>query len=274
MNLGVHLPQYGRAAGPENITRCVRLAEDLGMSDVWVSDHLAVPSARPYPAPYLFEPIITLTWAAAGSTSVGIGTSVLIAAYRRPLHLAKALATLDQLSQGRLVLGVGVGWTREEFDALGVPYQERGLRLDETIEALRACWEERPTNFTGGSFAMVDLQVLPQPTRRVPIWVGGASLAALERAITKGDGWHGMGTPEALAGPIAWLRERRPEASFTISVRTDWDGLATEADVIRRQRDEYAALGVTHVIGVPSQRDGDSWMASVEKLAEIVGTED
>src|ERR1700677_4262538 len=104
MRLGVHLPQFGRAASAGAITRCARQAEDLGLADVWVSDHLAVPTARPYPAPFLFEPIITLTWAAAATTTIGIGTSVLIASYRRPLHLAKALATLDQLAKGRLVL--------------------------------------------------------------------------------------------------------------------------------------------------------------------------
>ena len=271
MRLGIHLPQFGRAAGPDAVTRCARQAEDLGLADVWVSDHLAVPTERPYPAPYLFEPIITLTWAAAATSTVGIGTSVLIAAYRRPLHLAKALATLDQLAKGRLVLGVGVGWTREEFAALGVPYDERGARLDETIDALRACWEERPTNFSGGSFDMVDLQVLPQPTRRVPIWVGGAATAALERALAKGDGWHGLGTPEQLAPSIAWLREHGAPDSFVLSARTDWDGLTTDPDVIRQQLDGYAELGVEHVIGVPNQRDVDSWMKSVEAIAAVVG---
>jgi len=271
MRLGIHLPQFGRAAGPDAITRCARQAEDLGLADVWVSDHLAVPTERPYPAPYLFEPIITLTWAAAATSTIGVGTSVLIAAYRRPLHLAKALATLDQLAEGRLLLGVGAGWTREEFAALGVPYDERGARLDETIDALRACWEERPTNFKGGSFDMVDLQVLPQPTRRVPIWVGGAATAALERALAKGDGWHGLGTPEQIAPSIAWLKEHGAPDSFVLSARTDWDGLTTQADVIRRQLEAYAELGVGHVVGVPNQRDADSWMQSVEAIATVVG---
>ena len=270
MRLGVHLPQYGRAAGPDAITRCARQAEELGLADVWVSDHLAVPTERPYPAPYLFEPIITLTWAAAATSTVGLGTSVLIAAYRRALHLAKALATLDQLAQGRLLLGVGVGWTREEFAALGVPYEERGQRLDETIEALRACWEERPTNFKGGSFDLVDLQVLPQPTRRVPIWVGGASTTALQRALDKGVGWHGLGTPEQLAPSVAWLADHGAPPSFVLSARTDWDGLTTDPDTIRHQLDDYRKLGFDHVVGVPVQRDTDSWMRSVDALATVV----
>jgi probable F420-dependent oxidoreductase len=270
MRLGIHLPQYGRAAGPDAITRCARQAEALGLADVWVSDHLAVPTANPYPAPYLLEPIITLTWAAAATTTIGVGTSVLIASYRRALHLAKALASLDQLAEGRLVLGVGVGWSREEFDALGVPYDERGVRLDETIAALRACWEERPTNFRGGSFSMVDLQVLPQPPRRVPIWVGGESTAALRRALAVGDGWHGLGTPEQLAPSVAWLREHGAGDAFALSARTDWDGLVTDADVVHRQLDEYAELGFEHVVGVPVQRDIDHWMRSVDALATLV----
>lgn len=270
VSLGVHLPQYGRAASAESVARCARQAEELGLSDVWVSDHLAVPAANPYPAPFLFEPIITLTWAAAATTTVGIGTSVLIGGYRRPLHLAKSLATLDVLSGGRLTLGIGVGWTKEEFEGLGVPYEERGARTDEAIDALRACWEERPTNFKGASFEMVDLVVLPQPTRRVPIFVGGSSASAVRRAATKGDGWHGLGTPEALAPVIKAVRELRPEESFTISARTDWDGLATDPDVVRRQLDDYLALGVTHLVGVPSQRDLDSWLRSVEALHQLV----
>ncbi|MGD9797045.1 MAG: TIGR03619 family F420-dependent LLM class oxidoreductase [Acidimicrobiia bacterium] len=270
VSLGVHLPQYGRAAGAEAVSRCARQAEELGLADVWVSDHLAVPAANPYPAPYLFEPIITLTWAAAATTTVGIGTSVLIGGYRRPLHLAKALATLDVLSAGRLTVGIGVGWTKEEFAGLGVPYDERGARTDEAIDALRACWEERPTNFTGASFELVDLVVLPQPTRRVPILVGGSSAAAVQRAASKGDGWHGLGSPEQLAPVAAAVRALRPEPSFVLSARTDWDGLATDADVVRRQLDDYLELGFTHVVGVPAQRDLDSWLRSVEALHAIV----
>jgi probable F420-dependent oxidoreductase len=270
MRFGIHLPQYGRAAGPESITRCARQAEELGLADVWVSDHLAVPAGATYPPAFLFEPIITLTWAAAATTTVGIGTSVLIAAYRRPLHLAKALASLDQLSQGRLLLGVGVGWTEAEFDALGVPFDERGPLLDETIDALRVCWEQRPASFTGRSFRMVDLQVLPQPARRVPVWVGGLAPPALRRAVTRGDGWHGIGTPDQVAVALDWLVAHRPSEDYPLSVRTDWDGLATDHDEIRRQLDRYREMGVDHVIGVPVQRDLDSWLRSVEVLAGLV----
>ncbi len=117
---------------------------------------------------------------------------------------------------------------------------------------------------------MADLQVLPQPTRRVPIWVGGASTSSLERALAKGAGWHGLGTPEQLAPSVAWLRSHGAPESFVLSARTDWDGLATDPDVIRKQLNDYAELGIRHVIGVPTQRDADSWLRSVDALASLV----
>src|SRR3954469_16647610 len=149
VRFGVHLPQYGRVAGPEAITRAARQAEELGFDDVWVSDHLAVPAGAPYPPPFLYEPVVALTWAAAATQRVGLGTSVLVLPYRHPLHLAKELASLDQLSGGRLTVGVGAGWLEGEFDALNVPFAERGSRTDEAIDAMRACWGDQPVDFRG-----------------------------------------------------------------------------------------------------------------------------
>src|SRR5437764_11033209 len=119
VRFGVHLPQYGRAAGPESITRAARQAEELGFDDVWVSDHLAVPTGQQYPPAFLYEPVVALTWAAAATSRVGLGTSVLILPYRHPLHLAKELASLDDLSGGRVVLGAGAGWLKGEVEAHG-----------------------------------------------------------------------------------------------------------------------------------------------------------
>src|SRR5436853_1365858 len=125
MRVGIHLPQFGRASGPHAITAAAKLAEELGFADVWVSDHIVQPAAQDYPSPYLYDPFLTLTWAAAGTSEIGLGTSVVVAPQYHPLWLANATASLDALSEGRLRLAVGVGWSEGEFAALGQDYRTR-----------------------------------------------------------------------------------------------------------------------------------------------------
>jgi probable F420-dependent oxidoreductase len=265
MRFGLHLPQYGRAAGPEAIAQVARRAEEVGYADVWVSDHLAVPADAPYPPGFLFEPVITLTWAAAATTRIGLGTTVLVLPYRHPLHLAKELATLDQLSGGRLILGAAAGWLEGEFDALGVPFAERGPRTDEAIDALRACWGDQPVDFEGRWAQLRQMKVQPQPAHPIRLWVGGASPPALRRAVSRGDGWHGTFMSAADTAPILrQLRDQRPEDSFTLSMRTTWDALEDDHDQIRRDRDAFEAAGLQHLLVTPRQRDVDGWLRSVE----------
>ena len=271
MRLGVHLPQYGRAASGDAVTRAARQAEELGLDDVWVSDHLAVPEGARYPPAFLYEPVVALTWAAAATERVGLGTSVLVLPYRHPLHLAKELATLDRFSGGRLVLGAAAGWLEGEFEALGVPFAERGARTDEALDALRACWEQRPVTFEGPTVRLQAMEVLPQPERRIPIWVGGMSAPARRRAVEKGDGWHGTFTAaEELAPVLRELREARPDESFTLSTRVGWDGLSDDHDELRRQLDAFAEAGLQHLLVSPRQNELDAWLRSVEALADLV----
>ena len=275
MRFGVHLPQYGHASGPEQIRRAAVQAEELGFSDVWVFDHLAVPAGQSYPVAYSYEPIVALTWAAAATNRVGIGTSVLVLPYRHPVFLAKALGSLDLLSGGRLVLGAAGGWLQAEFDALGVPFDQRGSLTEETIDFLRACWDgPQPVTFEGRHVTVRDMRILPQPGRRIPIWVGGSAPPALRRAAERGDGWHGAFVPpEGAAEAVERVRALRRAArgdddSFTVSLRMEWDGLAMEADDLRRNVETLAAAGVDHVMSAPSQRDMDPWLRSVERLWE------
>jgi probable F420-dependent oxidoreductase len=270
MEFGIHLPQFGRAASPASVREAAQHAEALGYADIWVSDHLAIPARAPYPpTAYIHEPIVTLTWAAAATERVGLGTSVLVLPLRHPVELAKMLASLDLMSSGRLIVGAAVGWLEPEFEALGIPFRERGARTDETLALLRACWNDDPVHFEGKTItaSLTDMRTMPQPGRDIPIWIGGRSDAALRRAIEQGDGWHGgHDTPEAVAPLLAKLREGRPEESFALSLRLHWDGLEDDADEMRRLMAEYQALGIQHLLFQPRQRYAEDWHRAVEVL--------
>jgi probable F420-dependent oxidoreductase len=268
MRVGIHLPQIGRKAGPEAIRRAAVQAEELGFADVWTSEHIIVPSRAPYPpSPVFYDPVLTLTWAAACTQRVGLGTSVLVLPMRHPLPLAKELATLQNLSEGRLILGAGVGWLEAEFAALGVPFRERGRRMDEGIAMMRAVWSEDPVSFSARHIPAVidDMRSLPQPVKPIPIWIGGSSQPALERALRL-DGWHGSRvSPEAAAPIVERLRAARPEPEFAISVRYGWDG--TDDGALAARLAGYRASGVGHVLVKPAERALDDWLAAVERVA-------
>ncbi len=140
MDVGIHLPQYGHATGPSSIRRAALHAEALGYAHVWVSDHIVSPITQEYPSPYLYDPLGTLAFAAAITTEIGLGTSVLVAPQRNGLALANTIASLDALSEGRLIVGMGIGWSRPEFVALGMPFDDRSERTDEIIDVLRVAW--------------------------------------------------------------------------------------------------------------------------------------
>jgi probable F420-dependent oxidoreductase len=268
MRFGIHLPQIGRKAGPEAIRRAAEQAEELGFNDVWTSEHIIVPNRAAYPPSAIFyDPVLTLTWAAACTTKVGLGTSVLVLPMRHPLPLAKELATLQNLSEGRLILGAGVGWLEAEFAALGVPFHERGRRMDEGIAMMRAVWSEDPVSFRARWVPALidDMRVLPQPVKPIPIWIGGGSEPALKRAL-RHNGWHGSRvTPEAVTAIVNRLRQTRPEPEFAISVRSSWDG--TDMGALTRRLAGFAAAGVGHVLVEPTERTLDAWLATVERIA-------
>jgi probable F420-dependent oxidoreductase len=270
MQIGIHLPQYGRVAGPQAITRAARHAEQLGFAGVFVSDHIVQPAAQDYPSPYLYDPMVTLTWAAAATERIGLGTSVLVAPQHNPLELANALASLDSLSGGRLTVGVGVGWSEGEFDALGYDFSDRGSRTDEILQVWRTVWRDDPADFDGEHYRFSDLRVLPKPAHDIAIWVGGSGERAWRRGIEHGDGFHLIGvTPEQAQAPIERLRRERPESEFVISLRTGWDPQGMEPDRIRAEREAYQQAGIGYVVAAPWRTDLDDWLRSMEQLADL-----
>jgi len=207
MDFGLVLPSFGHLAQVDNVVSVARAAEDLGYSSVWAAERLLVPvppnqswSRR---NPTAFEPLVSLAYVAALTKRVRLGTSVIILPARNPVLLARAAASLDVLSGGRLELGVGIGWMRQEMEASGVPFGERGRLADEYIAVLRKVWRGKGHR---GRFVQVPPVLFePKPIRgTIPIWVGGNSDAALDRVARLGDGWIPMGTfePKALKAKV------------------------------------------------------------------------
>jgi len=186
MRIGVNVPNFGPGTDPAMLSRWARIVEGLGYDLLMISDHVAVTPdvAEQYPAPF-YEPFTTLSWLAGVTERIRLGTSVLIVPYRHPLLMARMAANLNRFSGGRLVLGVGVGWARQEFDALGVPFERRGRLTDDHLRAMRAAWADEDDYRSGP----------------IPIWVGGNGDAGLRRAIRLGQAWH------PLRMTLPWLRD-------------------------------------------------------------------
>jgi probable F420-dependent oxidoreductase len=270
MRVGIHLPQYGRVASVAAIQRAAQHAESLGFADVWVSDHIVHPAGQSYPSPYLLDPLVTLSWAAAITERIGLGTSVLVLPQHNPLELANMLATIDALSGGRLTIGVGVGWSQREFEALGYDFANRGARTDEIIMLLRTAWRDDPASFHGAHYDFDEIRVVPHPAHVIPIWVGGGSERAYRRGVEHGDGYQIIGvTPEEAKPVIERLRRDRPDPAFTISLRTGWDPQGMEPERIRDELAAFADAGVQHVVSAPWRNNLDDWLRSMDLLAEL-----
>jgi alkanesulfonate monooxygenase SsuD/methylene tetrahydromethanopterin reductase-like flavin-dependent oxidoreductase (luciferase family) len=186
VRIGVNVPNFGPGTSPGVLRSWAQTVQGLGFDLLMVSDHVAVTAdvAEQYPAPF-YEPFTTLAWLAGVTSRIRLGTTVLVVPYRPPLLMARMAANLNDLSGGRLVLGVGVGWARQEFEALGIQFRQRGMLTDDYLRAMRSAWSEEE-DYRGG---------------RIPIWVGGNSGAGVRRAVRLGDAWH------PLRFTMPWLRE-------------------------------------------------------------------
>jgi probable F420-dependent oxidoreductase len=193
LRVGINLINFGPGASPESLARSAELAESLGYHLVMISDHVAITDdvrAR-YPAPF-YDPFTTLGWLAGLTRRIELGTTVIILPYRHPLETARMAANLDRLSRGRFILGIGVGWAEQEFEALGLPFHQRGAISNEYLAAIKTAWTHDVASYHGRFVSFKNVHTGPRPVRapHPPIWVGGASDAALRRAVLYGDAWH------------------------------------------------------------------------------------
>lgn len=254
----------GSTANPENFVRIAQKAEELGFESLWCPEHLAVPLEMHSPYPYsddgrfpgppgvaLHDPLIALAFAAGCTSRIKLGTGVFVLPLRNPLAVAKAVASLDVLSRGRVLFGIGIGWLREEFEAVGMPWEQRAARTREWVAMLKTLWTEEEPSFSGRFHSFPPLGFNPKPTQKPhpPIIFGGESRPGLKRAAELGDGWYGTAyTPESVQAPLQLLREfseaagrRFADLDITVGLHR---GQAPDRDTIVR----FAEAGVHRLI--------------------------
>ncbi len=294
MNFGVWIPNCRHLATPDIIRSAAVRAEQLGYDSVWVSDHVVVPNANVVNfGETVFDPLVTLAVLAGATSRVRLGTTVLIAPYRNAVVTAKMISSLDALSGGRFIFGVGAGWVAAESAALGVPFAERGAMTDEYLEAMRELWTKQSPSFSGRYTQFSGLTFEPKPLQKPhpPIWVGGHSRAALRRAAQFGAAWHPINrSPEELrAGraELARLCEARgravpPPLTLRNDVRIVGPGqsapasthggrvLAGEPAALVDQIAELADCGVGHLVLEFLAADGRELEAQMAAFAERV----
>jgi probable F420-dependent oxidoreductase len=252
MKIGVCSANSGPYTTREMLLHLARLAESTGIESIWVSEHLVLANPRHRPSPMdpedpILDPVTSLAFLAGRTDSVRLGTGIIVLPHRNPLILAKELATVDVLSEGRLIFGIGVGYVRREFEALGTPFEGRGTRLEEFLAAMRAIWTQDHPAYAGRILSFEGVQAHPHPVQQPqpPIVMGGYAPAVMRRTIREASGWFGWGLDlEATAGRLEILRE-------TCAAVPRGDGLGPleititppgDVDVATAKR--YAELGV------------------------------
>ena len=274
---GLHLPIAAQSlsfsqgwesgCGPVEMRRIAEVADRLGYFYLAVSDHVAVPrELTERMSTVWYDTVATLSWCAAVTSQIRLMSYVAILPYRHPLDSAKAYSTVDALSGGRLILGVGTGHAKGEFEALGVDFKKRGRLLNESIDAIAEAFQEEYPRHEGEAFRFADVGMKPRPVQkpRPPIWVGGSSRAAIRRAAERGDGWLPQGPPEmGMDGAIDLLRshraEVRGEARIEIGQNAPWMYVGTPSwdlpegsltgtpEQLAEPLREARALGVSHM---------------------------
>ena len=291
MKFGFIIPHNFGLDDPDDVLNIGKRAEELGFDSVWVNHHILNVGyifdrlgSKPY-----YDAITVLTWVAAHTERVRLGTTVLVLPYLNPLLLAKTLATVDVMSKGRLNVGVGVGALKPESDALGSTFETRGRYADESIKIMRELWESEDPEFDGEFFSFSGVKFSPKPIQKPgpPILIGGASRAALRRVATLGDGWHPIRQSIAdLKQNIATIHRLAEEAGrdpseITVTVRTELDVLdsrsdGTEspmigtADQLLATIEQYEEIGVSELVLSVSTDDGERIQRTQDRFAAQV----
>jgi probable F420-dependent oxidoreductase len=275
MKVGLHVPQVGPFATPEVIGPFAQAADEAGFDSLWVFDHVVLQKEQESKYPYspdgkmgfnpqldFLEPLTLLTYLAGITSRVQLGTSVLVVPMRQPVLHAKILASMDRLSNGRVILGGGVGWWQQEFEVLGVPWERRGKRMDECLQLMKALWTDEWVNFRGEFYEAVDWTCNPKPVNgSIPILLGGESRQQLERVGRYADGW--LATAKSLptldqdfqVARAAAERAGRDPGSLSLAIEgagmIGSSNMAQTAD----QLGSLAARGIAHAIVTVSPRE-------------------
>ena len=283
MKFGVMFANAGPFAFPGPLANLARTAEEVGCESIWTVEHVVIPvgyrSKYPYdpsgriPGPEnvpIPDPLLPLAYAAALTTRIRLATGILILPQRHPVYVAKEVATLDVLSGGRVILGIGIGWLREEFETLGIPFEERAARTAEAVRAMRTLWKDNPEPFGGKFFNWAPVESNPKPVQKpgVPIVVGGHAEGAARRAARYGDGFFpGLGDPEKLRALFDVMRAecarigRNPgEVELTAGAGH------LDLDTVRR----YEDLGVSRLTMAPPGFDDDAVRKGLHEFADRV----
>ena len=283
MKFGLMYANGGPFAYPQMATHLATTAERVGVESLWTVEHVVIPvgyeSTYPYdpsgkiPVPDQLpipDPFVFLAYVAAITKKIRLATGIVILPQRHPLYVAKEVATLDVLSNGRVTLGIGVGWLGEEFEALGIPFEDRAARTAECVRAIRSLWKDEAEPFAGKFFRWGKLESNPKPVQKpgVPIVVGGHTEIAARRAARYGDGFFpGVAEEPKLKALLGILREECEKLGRDPSTVEVTAGLpVTDADGVKRLRD----LGVSRVIARPAAFDPDGVTKGLEELGGLI----
>jgi probable F420-dependent oxidoreductase len=287
MKFGFSLSNNQGIEDVQAIFRLATRAEELGFDSVWASDHVFNVSYvyerlgnRPY-----YDPLSILSYVAAITENLVLGTSVLVLPYHNPMRLAKAAATLDVMSGGRLALGVGVGVIEQELNALGSPFPQRGAITNESIAIMKELWTQDDPSFQGEFYSFSGMKFSPKPVQKphIPLLIGGTSRAAIRRAARMGNGWHPTAMPpEELSENIQYLRRQtqaagRDDSEVPVSISVPMQGgragrfaLGTDPEEIGPKVEAFAGLGVERMVISPYSDDPQEMLAAAEMIGQHV----